>query len=123
MWDKNQSWTGGSFAAPLPGGSPESRNRRSETRARHSPSPAPPPSRTRRACGNRGCATDRRHWVNRNLAPESHTDRKSTRLNSSHLGISYAVFCLKKKKQKTTNEVHHATTSATVYRTHLGANT
>src|ERR1035438_1220460 len=26
-------------------------------------------------------------------------DRKSTRLNSSHLGISYAVFCLKKKKQ------------------------
>src|SRR5258705_4225226 len=27
-------------------------------------------------------------------------DRKSTRLNSSHLGISYAVFCLKKKKNK-----------------------
>src|SRR5262245_64808167 len=27
-------------------------------------------------------------------------DRKSTRLNSSHLGISYAVFCLKKKKQR-----------------------
>src|SRR5437899_4293592 len=27
-----------------------------------------------------------------------HADRKSTRLNSSHLGISYAVFCLKKKK-------------------------
>src|SRR5436853_4221941 len=27
-----------------------------------------------------------------------HPDRKSTRLNSSHLGISYAVFCLKKKK-------------------------
>src|SRR5262245_13783859 len=31
-------------------------------------------------------------------------DRKSTRLNSSHLGISYAVFCLK-KKTKTTNKV------------------
>src|SRR5437899_7740804 len=31
-------------------------------------------------------------------------DRKSTRLNSSHLGISYAVFCLKKKKTiKTTS--------------------
>src|SRR5437899_9752475 len=29
----------------------------------------------------------------------SSPDRKSTRLNSSHLGISYAVFCLKKKKQ------------------------
>src|SRR5437899_10954771 len=31
-------------------------------------------------------------------------DRKSTRLNSSHLGISYAVFCLKKKKNKNTEE-------------------
>src|SRR3712207_8521735 len=29
----------------------------------------------------------------------SHQDRKSTRLNSSHANISYAVFCLKKKKQ------------------------
>src|SRR5262245_65362772 len=29
----------------------------------------------------------------------SYSDRKSTRLNSSHLGISYAVFCLKKKKE------------------------
>ncbi len=28
-------------------------------------------------------------------------DRKSTRLNSSHVVISYAVFCLKKKKNKT----------------------
>src|SRR5262245_63300084 len=28
-------------------------------------------------------------------------DRKSTRLNSSHLGISYAVFCLKKKRMDT----------------------
>src|SRR5437899_8689037 len=32
------------------------------------------------------------------LDPERAEDRKSTRLNSSHLGISYAVFCLKKKK-------------------------
>src|SRR5947208_12984616 len=31
-------------------------------------------------------------------------DRKSTRLNSSHQIISYAVFCLKKKKQKTKRE-------------------
>src|SRR5690606_39715368 len=30
-------------------------------------------------------------------------DRKSTRLNSSHVKISYAVFCLKKKKKKKTN--------------------
>src|SRR5690349_23203730 len=33
-------------------------------------------------------------------------DRKSTRLNSSHVEISYAVFCLKKKKR--TGDVHHA---------------
>src|SRR5258705_5511109 len=32
-------------------------------------------------------------------------DRKSTRLNSSHLGISYAVFCLKKKKSN--YNAHH----------------
>src|SRR5205814_2672769 len=31
------------------------------------------------------------------LAIKKRRDRKSTRLNSSHLGISYAVFCLKKK--------------------------
>src|SRR5688500_19896709 len=33
------------------------------------------------------------------------SDRKSTRLNSSHLVISYAVFCLKKKKK---TQYHHA---------------
>src|SRR5690349_22275356 len=32
------------------------------------------------------------------------TDRKSTRLNSSHVEISYAVFCLKKKKKKKKNK-------------------
>src|SRR3712207_7351289 len=36
-------------------------------------------------------------------ASASLPDRKSTRLNSSHANISYAVFCLKKKKKK-----HHA---------------
>src|SRR5205814_6639227 len=34
------------------------------------------------------------------VIPTAAIDRKSTRLNSSHLGISYAVFCLKKKKKK-----------------------
>src|SRR5437899_8906824 len=34
-------------------------------------------------------------------AAETAPDRKSTRLNSSHLGISYAVFCLKKKTRVT----------------------
>src|SRR5690606_40168367 len=33
-------------------------------------------------------------------------DRKSTRLNSSHVKISYAVFCLKKKKKKTQTTEH-----------------
>src|SRR5262245_62933215 len=32
-------------------------------------------------------------------------DRKSTRLNSSHLGISYAVFCLKKKTKKKEEDI------------------
>src|SRR2546426_5816335 len=36
----------------------------------------------------------------------SQRDRKSTRLNSSHLVISYAVFCLKKKKKKRTVTKH-----------------
>src|SRR5256885_11706250 len=40
-------------------------------------------------------------------------DRKSTRLNSSHLVISYAVFCLKKKK-KTTKPPNSYTTLATI---------
>src|SRR5207253_7756978 len=34
-------------------------------------------------------------------------DRKSTRLNSSHVAISYAVFCLKKKKTKTKRQRKH----------------
>src|SRR5256885_7133007 len=34
------------------------------------------------------------------LHPRAALDRKSTRLNSSHLVISYAVFCLKKKKRR-----------------------
>src|SRR3712207_7466005 len=34
-------------------------------------------------------------------------DRKSTRLNSSHANISYAVFCLKKKKKKQCTPIYH----------------
>src|SRR5947208_5247777 len=42
--------------------------------------------------------------------PSSASDRKSTRLNSSHQIISYAVFCLKKKtNKKTTSTVSHRT--------------
>src|SRR5690625_6371023 len=46
----------------------------------------------------------RRCWtVHRPAPPGSRAgqDRKSTRLNSSHVAISYAVFCLKKKNKKT----------------------
>src|SRR6266446_10021081 len=41
------------------------------------------------------CTTGGPSW----RPPYSRADRKSTRLNSSHLVISYAVFCLKKKKK------------------------
>src|SRR5438067_10172304 len=45
-------------------------------------------------------------------------DRKSTRLNSSHVSISYAVFCLKKKKkQKNTSAGHCHKLTATNRRT------
>src|SRR5256885_11476690 len=62
------------FAAPdLPGHSPGTRRGRAGGGCQH---PADPVARLRAA------------------------DRKSTRLNSSHLVISYAVFCLKKKKTR-----------------------
>src|SRR5690349_24124919 len=48
------------------------------------PRPLPRPPGSRAASRNRGILED----------------RKSTRLNSSHVEISYAVFCLKKKKKK-----------------------
>src|SRR5258708_21836080 len=44
-----------------------------------------------------------RHETDRNMLG----DRKSTRLNSSHQIISYAVFCLKKKKKKEITRAHH----------------
>src|SRR5690242_21577948 len=56
----------------------------------------------------------RRITVSRQRPPPAETsygdvkarDRKSTRLNSSHMSISYAVFCLKKKKKKTHIQIH-----------------
>src|SRR5690349_23980018 len=49
------------------------------------------------------------HYVERRLAPAERPDRKSTRLNSSHVEISYAVFCLKKKKKKTKTKTKEKT--------------
>src|SRR5690349_23631351 len=45
---------------------------------------------------------DRRPPPEQSLAEQSPTDRKSTRLNSSHVEIPYAVFCLKKKNGRST---------------------
>src|SRR3712207_8795050 len=42
-----------------------------------------------------------RRGVGQDHLPDVRRDRKSTRLNSSHANISYAVFCLKKKKIQT----------------------
>src|SRR5438874_6213775 len=48
-----------------------------------------------------------RPWEGRERSDwKTRSDRKSTRLNSSHVEISYAVFCLKKKKKK--NNSHSA---------------
>src|SRR5439155_19362357 len=44
--------------------------------------------------------------VAKRLGMTSKIDRKSTRLNSSHVAISYAVFCLKKKKIRFNNQVN-----------------
>src|SRR5438067_8316941 len=50
---------------------------------------------------SRRCLIHRRRLRGRVLRPSLRSrDRKSTRLNSSHVSISYAVFCLKKKKKK-----------------------
>src|SRR5438270_5651597 len=51
----------------------------------------------RRGSGGRG---PERPGKDRNRAARCRRDRKSTRLNSSHSQISYAVFCLKKKKTR-----------------------
>src|SRR5690625_7046091 len=63
-------------------------------------------------CHGYGEHIGRYDWVARTLNEAGaavygadHADRKSTRLNSSHVAISYAGFCLKKKKKKKTQRV------------------
>src|SRR5207245_10010259 len=73
----------------------------------HDALPIFPPAEERRRCGRRGREGRRGTSRERRLArspPARHDgggerDRKSTRLNSSHGSISYAVFCLKKQKR------------------------
>src|SRR2546426_3780569 len=57
------------------------------------------PSSKNASSGVAGLTRHRHHWC-------EISDRKSTRLNSSHLVISYAVFCLKKKKIKRVQRHH-----------------
>src|SRR2546421_8425068 len=58
-------------------------------------------ARRARGRGERRVSGDRVRSRASLRAPAERQDRKSTRLNSSHDQISYAVFCLKKKKKKT----------------------
>src|SRR5690242_20962027 len=63
---------------------------------------APTPCREHFAvCSRRGA---RNRYSDAQPARSCVKDRKSTRLNSSHMSISYAVFCLKKKKKKCIND-------------------
>src|SRR5690606_41392492 len=75
----------------------------------------PSGSVTRRAALSASLPTERTRagaWRGSSMRP----DRKSTRLNSSHVKISYAVFCLKKKKKK--NRMHHRMTDSNRYTPH-----
>src|SRR2546426_7493039 len=79
-----RSWGSRTCTTPSPLRDPIGRRFRARRRSRRSGAPG--------VCG-RGRSTP--------------PDRKSTRLNSSHLVISYAVFCLKKKKNEPTAERHY----------------
>src|SRR3989454_8899798 len=65
--------------------------------------------RTFKRCSTRRCRSSASSSIRscsmRSIPTDA--DRKSTRLNSSHLVISYAVFCLKKKKDTDCNETVH----------------
>src|SRR5256885_8243849 len=57
----------------------------------------------RKALGHVAHAVSMMGLLRRAVTERGKTDRKSTRLNSSHLVISYAVFCLKKKHEAAAN--------------------
>src|SRR3712207_8350654 len=69
------------------------RSRRPE---RDEQGPGPEPGAVGDGPRDQGRGDHREHQLEH--AERQHRDRKSTRLNSSHANISYAVFCLKKKK-------------------------
>src|SRR5699024_12728971 len=63
--------------------------------------------RQHKAAAYRHGNADQKHTRCRSAAP----DRKSTRLNSSHVSISYAVFCLKKKTERSCTRIRSMTGS------------
>src|SRR5438067_10178081 len=69
----------------------------------------PPPGNATRVAS--GCSAFHRRIAGSSFSGTVKLDRKSTRLNSSHVSISYAVFCLKKKK-RTYTTYHVCTYSA-----------
>src|SRR3989449_6800702 len=80
-----------------------------DSNQRKSASTASPPLRRSPPCrpGEPGLAPPARRLQEDGVSAEE--DRKSTRLNSSHGYISYAVFCLKKKKTHTTESFSEST--------------
>src|SRR3712207_6863230 len=88
------------YTLPLHDALPIHRQHRNLSRA------GPPRLHPRRAPHHRhrGLAQPRRLLSVDSSHPPSGADRKSTRLNSSHANISYAVFCLKKKKKNSRPE-------------------
>src|SRR5437667_2789242 len=69
--------------------------------------------RWRRACRRSPASDGSRARRGSTRAGEPSEDRKSTRLNSSHITISYAVFCLKKKKKNTKHTKQNQQTKTT----------
>src|SRR5439155_20292524 len=69
-------------------------------RRRYRPSRQPDLRRRRRPDGDHAGTDPPTGWCGPGDAVRHQPDRKSTRLNSSHVAISYAVFCLKKKKMQ-----------------------
>src|SRR5688572_31514019 len=75
----------------------------------HWQEPAARPGFARRGCRGvvQGARQRCQSWSLSTHPTQCGQDRKSTRLNSSHSQISYAVFCLKKKKKKRTTSLFH----------------
>src|SRR5256885_7251023 len=87
--------------SPARGGGPDPDGRHPGHPELHGARAGGGPGQGDRPC--RGCVCPGRHPLR-----DAHGDRKSTRLNSSHLVISYAVFCLKKKIKTHSNALRYA---------------